>query len=93
VSVDGLEATASEYAAKLRCDYPGVDRCKAILQERPPRRYERRRFNVRLEIDYAGRCLVINREHDDDPDAALEQAFEAARWTLEAAQFPRRLGC
>lgn len=80
---------ASGHAAELRRAYPDLGRCEAILQERLPRPCERKRFNVRLEIDYAGRSLVINREHDDDPNAALEQAFQAARWTLAAAQATR----
>jgi hypothetical protein len=81
---------ASGHAAELRRAYPDLGRCEAFLQDRPPHRYERRRFNVRLEFDCAGRSLVINREHDDDPAAALEQAFEAARWALAAAQAARR---
>lgn len=86
-------SVAERYAADLRCAFPDMGRCDAILEDRPPHRYERRRFNVRLEIDHAGRLLVINREDDEDPNAALEQAFNAARRILEAAQAARRLGC
>jgi hypothetical protein len=83
MDLDRFDAIAGEHAAKLRRAHPSVRRCEALLEDRPPHRYERRRFNVRLEIDCAGRQLVINREHDDDPRAALEQAFAAARSTLE----------
>lgn len=77
-----FHSIVDRHAARLRSAYPAVGRCQTMLEDRPPRRYERRRFNVRLEIDYAGRTLVINREHDEDPNAALEQAFQAARSQL-----------
>jgi hypothetical protein len=82
MDMDRFDAIAGARAAELRRAYPAVQRCEALLEDRPPHRYERRRFNVRLEIDCAGRSFVINREHDDDPAAALEQAFDAARRTL-----------
>ena len=83
MDTDRFDAIAGEHAARLRRAYPALRRCEALLEDRPPHRYERRRFNVRLEIDCAGRSFVINREHDDDPGAALEQAFAAARSSLE----------
>ena len=77
-----FDIIAGEYASSLRGAYPAVRRCHALLEDRPPHRYERRRFNVRLEIECAGRSFVINREHDHDAGAALEQAFAAARSNL-----------
>jgi hypothetical protein len=54
------------------------------LEDRPPHAYERRRFNVRLDVSLAGRSFVVNREHDDDPGVALREAFSAANRQLDA---------
>lgn len=83
MDTERFEAIAGEHAAKLRRAHPALRRCEALLEERPPHRYERRRFNVRLEIDWGGRSFVINREDDSDPEVALEAAFAAARASLE----------
>lgn len=88
-----FSSAAEQRAAHLRSAYPELGRCEVTLRDRPPRRYERKRYNVRLDLDYAGRQLVINREHERDPLAALLEAFEAAQWQLEAAQAARHLGC
>ena len=73
----------------LRHRHPGYD-CRVTLEEREPHTYERRRFNVRLDV--AGkRALVVNREHDADPAAALADAFSEANRELallEAAEHP-----
>jgi hypothetical protein len=87
-----FSSAAAQHAERLRSAYPDLARCEVTLEDRPPRVYERKRFNVRLDLDYAGRHLVINREHDEDPDAALGEAFEAAHWNLEAAQAARHRG-
>lgn len=71
-----------ELAEALRAHHPGVARCEARLEERVPRAYERKRYNVRLELDLPGRHLVVNREHEDDPLAALDDAFAGARLAL-----------
>lgn len=88
-----FSSAAERRTARLRAAYPEVQRLDWTLEDRPPRPYERKRYNVRLELDYAGRQLVINREHERDPLAALGEAFEAAQWQLEAAEAARHLGC
>lgn len=60
--------------------------CRVTLEERPARRYECRRYHARLDISFAGHELVIDREHDDDPAAALGAAFEAASQALRPFQ-------
>lgn len=75
--------------SELRQHHPGYD-CHVTVEEREPHVYERRRFNVRLDVS-GKRTLVVNREHDADPAAALADAFsEASRElaALEAAEHP-----
>jgi hypothetical protein len=87
-----LERAIEQHRERLHARHPQVQRCEVTVEDRPPRRYERKRFHVRLDIDWAGRHLVVNREHDDDPACALGEAFSAAQWKLDAAQASRHLG-
>jgi hypothetical protein len=75
----------------LKRRHPRVAACRVSVEDRPPRAYERRRFNVRLDVSFAGGELVVNREHDDNPGVALREAFDAASRrlkALEATKFP-----
>jgi hypothetical protein len=56
-----LEARIRKHKADLRSRYPRVTACRVSVEDRPPRLYERRRFNVRLDIGLAGREIVVNR--------------------------------
>jgi putative phosphoribosyl transferase len=71
--------------SSLKRLHPG-SQCRVTLEDRPPHAYERKRFNVRLDVSRAGRSFVVNREHDDDPSAALREAFQAATRQLEALE-------
>ena len=74
-----------ELEARLSERHPGA-LCHASVQEREPHAYERRRYNVRLDVASGGRSFVINREHDDDPGVALREAFAAANRQLAALE-------
>jgi hypothetical protein len=74
-----LAARIRELEVRLKQRHPGSD-CRVTLEDRVPRAYERRRFNVRLDVCRDGRSMVVNREHDHDP--AL--AFAAAHRQLDA---------
>ena len=68
MDVDLFDAMAGAHAAKLRRAYPALRRCEALLEDRPP---------------HGGRSFVINREDESALGAALEEAFAAARASLE----------
>lgn len=78
-----LEPRIHELEARLKARHPGSD-CHATVQDRVAHDYERRRFNVRLDVACGGRSFVVNREHDHDPGIALREAFAAANRHLEA---------
>jgi len=67
----------------LKQRHPGTD-CCVTVEDRPPHAYERRRFNVRLDVSSHSLSFVVNREHDDDPGVALREAFQAANRQLAA---------
>jgi hypothetical protein len=81
-----LEPRIRQHESSLRARHPGVAGCRVSIEERSPRAYERKRFNVRLDMVFAGRDIVINREHDADAGAALGEAFEAAAGQLLALE-------
>ena len=80
-----LEPRLRALEARLAERHPGAA-CHATLEEREPHAYERRRYNVRLDVALGGRSFVVNREHDDDPGEALRAAFSAANRQLEALE-------
>lgn len=79
-----LSTSIQENCASLRFCHPAVRECRVNVEDRPARLYECRRFNVRLDIAVDGHEIVVNREHDDDPAAALDEAFAAAHRQLDA---------
>jgi hypothetical protein len=83
--VPGLQERIGEREARLRERWD-VTGCRVTTEDRPPRAFERKRFNVRLELSFAGHDLVINREDDDDPERALDAAFAAAQRRLGALE-------
>ncbi len=82
-----LEPSIRELETDLKQRYPGAD-CRVTVEDRPPHAYERRRFNVRLDVSLDSRSFVVNREHDDDPGVALREAFNAAGRQLDALEAP-----
>lgn len=86
MTVPGLQERIGEREARLRARYRDVTGCRVTAEDRPPRAFERKRFNVRLELSFAGHDLVINREDDDDPGRALDAAFAAAQRRLGALE-------
>jgi dienelactone hydrolase len=77
-----LEPRIHDLESSLKQRHPGAQ-CRVTLEDRPPHAYERRRFNVRLDVSLAGRSFVVNREHDHDPGVALTEAFTAANRQLD----------
>lgn len=80
-----LEPSICELETDLKQRHPGAD-CRVTVEERPPHAYERRRFNVRLDVSLDSSSFVVNREHDDDPGVALREAFTAASGQLDALE-------
>ena len=80
-----LEPSIRELESRLKQRHPGAE-CRVTVADRPPHAYERRRFNVRLDVSLDSRAFVVNREHDEDPGVALREAFNAAGTQLDALE-------
>jgi putative phosphoribosyl transferase len=79
------ESCAHALEEEFRARHPGSE-CRATVEERVPRAYERKRFHARLDVSLGNRSFVINREHDDDPVLALSAAWAAANRELGAGR-------
>ena len=80
---DDLHELVVLHERELRQRYPALEECRITLEDRPPRAFERRRFNARLDVAIGPWMLVFNREHDTDPGAALRAAVSAAARELD----------
>lgn len=81
--MEDFDARIGELKTHLERQHPGA-RCQVSVAQRPPHLYECRRFNVRVDVVHPRGVFVVNREHDEDPGAALREAFSAAEQQLEA---------
>ena len=84
-----FSTSIQEHSATLRSRHPTVRECRVNIEDRPSHLYECRRFNVRLDIAIGGDEIVLNREHDDDPAAALDDAFAARTGSSTRCGFDR----
>jgi hypothetical protein len=81
-----LASSIHEKAARLQSAHPGVKLRQITVENRPPRQFERKRYNVRVDL-CVGECeLVFNREHEEDAGAALNEAFRAAEHAVSLAR-------
>jgi hypothetical protein len=81
-----LASSIHEKAARLQSAHPGVMLRRISVENRPPRQFERKRYNARLDVRL-GECeLVFNREHEHDAGTAVNEAFRAAEHAVAAAR-------
>jgi ribosome-associated translation inhibitor RaiA len=75
-----LQAAILKRAAQLERYHPHLIRCRAVVGK-AERHGEG--FTVKLEIQVEGHEIVVSHEHDTDPLAAAQEAFDTARRRLE----------
>ena len=89
ISLHGIEHSNALYnairekAEKLERYYDHIMSCRVVLEV--PARHQRkgRQFSVRIDLKVPGGELAVTREHDEDLQVALRDAFDAARRRLE----------
>jgi ribosomal subunit interface protein len=72
-----------EKAEKLERYYDHVMSCRVVLELGGRHKRKGKQFNVRIDLKVPGGELAITREHDEDLQVALRDAFDAARRRLE----------
>lgn len=80
-----LEADIRERVAKLERFHPGIMSCRVAVEETRKHHQQGRHFTVRIDARATGKEIVVNRDHDEDLQVALRDAFDSARRQLEEA--------
>jgi ribosome-associated translation inhibitor RaiA len=84
VNFRGIKRTASllaavrAHAAQLDHFHPHLISCRAMIGLAGRHKHKGKQFVVRLGIKVAGGEIAVNRDHAEDPRAAIRDAFEAA---------------
>jgi ribosomal subunit interface protein len=80
---DALYNTIREKAEKLGRYYQHIMSCRVVLELAGRHKQHGKQFVVRIDLKVPGGEVAVNREHDEDIQVALRDAFDAARRQLE----------
>lgn len=80
---DALYNAIRERAEKLDRYYDHIMSCRVVLELAGRHKRHGKQFTARIDLKVPGGEIVINREHDEDVQVALRDAFDAARRKLE----------
>ena len=80
---DTLCKTIRDRAQKLERFYDHLMSCRVVLEFAARHQRKGNQYNVRLDLKVPGGEFAVTREHDEDLQAALRDAFDAARRQLE----------
>jgi ribosomal subunit interface protein len=89
ISLHGIERSNALYtaiqdkAAKLERYYDRIISCRVVLELNARHKHQGRQFNVRIDVKVPGGEIAVNREHSEDLQIALRDAFDAARRQIE----------
>lgn len=89
ISLHGIEHSDALYNAirdkadKLDHYYDRIMSCRVVLELAGRHKRRGKQFTVRIDLKVPGGELAVTREHDEDVQVALRDAFDAARRKLE----------
>jgi ribosomal subunit interface protein len=80
---DALYNAIREKAEKLERYYDHIMSCRVVLELAGRHKRHGKQFSVRVDLKVPGGELAVTREHDEDVQVAIRDAFDAARRQLE----------
>ena len=89
ISLHGIEHSDVLYnairgkAEKLERYYDRIMSCRVVLELSGRHKRKGKQYAVRIDLKVPGGELAVTREHDEDLQVALRDAFDAARRRLE----------
>jgi len=89
ISLHGIAHSEALYnairdrAGKLERYYDRIVSCRVVLELAGRHKRKGKAFAVRIDLKVPGGELAVTREHDEDLQVALRDAFDAARRQLE----------
>ena len=78
-----LDAAIREKAGKLDLYYPHITSCRVALELAGRHKRHGKQFVAHIDLKVPGGELAVTRQHDEDLQVALREAFRAARRRLE----------
>jgi ribosomal subunit interface protein len=78
-----VEAYIREKAQKLDEFFDYIISCRVAVEMQYKHNHQGMQFNVRIDISVPGNEIVISREHSEDVNVALRDAFNAAKRKVE----------
>ena len=80
---DALHNAIRDKAEKLNHYYSHIMSCRVVLELAGRHKRQGKQFTVRIDMKVPGGEVAVTREHDEDIQIALRDAFDAARRRLE----------
>jgi ribosomal subunit interface protein len=80
---DALYNAIRDKADKLDRYYVRITGCRVVLDLSAHHKRQGRQFTARIQLRVPGGEIAVTREHDEDLQVALRDAFDAARRQLE----------
>ena len=80
---DALEHLIRDRAAKLESFHPHIVSCRVVIELAGRHQHQGKKFVVRLVVKVPGAEIAVDHQHDEDPQVAVREAFDAARRKLE----------
>lgn len=80
---NSLYNAVQEKVEKLDRYYDRITSCRVVLELTGRHKHKGRQFTARIDLKVPGGEIVVNKEHDEDLQVALRDAFDAARRRLE----------
>jgi ribosome-associated translation inhibitor RaiA/cold shock CspA family protein len=80
---DAVETLVRDKVEKLEEFYPALISCRVVIEKEALHHQQGQRFNVRLDLHVPGHEFATTREHHEDFDVAIRDAFDVAKRWLE----------
>ena len=80
---DALYTAIQEKAKKLERYYSRITTCRVVLELNGRHKRHGKQFAARIDLKVPGGEIVVTRQHDEDPQIAMRDAFDAVRRQLE----------
>jgi ribosome-associated translation inhibitor RaiA len=78
-----LDELIRERAGRLEKFHPHLLSCRVVIELAGRHQHQGKHFVVRLGLKVPGEEIAVDRQHDEDPQVAVREAFDAARRMLE----------
>jgi ribosomal subunit interface protein len=80
---DALYSSVRERAQKLERYYDRMTSCHVVVEIPGRHQHQGKTFAVRIDMKVPGSEIVVTKQHHEDIQVALRDAFDAARRRLE----------